>query len=156
MCFCILDLFLTGLDIPDSPGSDNLHLGSECLDSKLETNLIVALTCAAVADSICAFSLCNLNNSLCDNGTCKGCAEEVILLVNCACLECGEDVLVYKLFLKVLDVELGSACSDCLLLKTVKLCALTDITGYCDNFAVVVVFFEPGDDDGCIKTARVV
>ena len=37
----------------------------------------------------------------------------------------------------------------------VKLCALTYVARNRDNLAVVVIFLEPGDDDGRVKTARI-
>ncbi len=51
----ILDLFLTGLDIPNTPRSDDGHIGREVLDRQLKTNLIVALAGTAVADRVGAF-----------------------------------------------------------------------------------------------------
>ena len=51
----VLDLLFAGLDIPLAPGSDDGHVGGKVLDGQFETNLIVALTGAAVHDGVCAF-----------------------------------------------------------------------------------------------------
>ena len=153
MSLSVLDLLLTGLYIPFSPGSDDLHVGSESLDSQLKTNLIVALACAAVADSVSAFLDSDLSNPLSDYRTSEGSTEHISVLVDRACLNCGVNVILNELFLEVLDVELGSACLDSLFLKTVKLCALSYVAGNSDDLAVIVVFLEPRNDDRSIKTA---
>lgn len=106
MLLSIFNLIFTGLEIPDTPGSDDLHIRCKSLYCKLETNLVITLTCAAVADCICALSLCNFNNPLCDCGTCKGCTEKIISLVNSACPYCGINVILNKLLVEIFNVEL--------------------------------------------------
>ncbi len=61
MSLCILDQILSGLEVPASPRSDDLDSRVESLDCSLETNLVVALACAAVADDISAFLLSDFN-----------------------------------------------------------------------------------------------
>ena len=140
MSLCIVDLFVTALDVPDPPRSDDLHLGSECLDSKLETNLIVALARAAVADSVSAFLYSDLCNSLCNDRTCKGSTEHILALVNSTCLNGRIYIISDEFFCKIFDVKLGSTCLDSLLFKSVKLGSLTNVARNSDNFAVIVVF----------------
>ena len=65
------------------------------------------------------------------------------------------DVIVNVIVAEVEDVELGSTGLERLFLKSLKLVSLTDVARDCDYFAVVVVFLEPRNDDGCIKTARI-
>ena len=55
VCFRILDLLFTAVQLPETPRSDNIHLRCKCVNSQLETNLIVALAGAAVADCVSAF-----------------------------------------------------------------------------------------------------
>ena len=136
----VLDFLLTGLELPSSPRSDDLHVGSVSLDGKLKTNLVVALAGAAVADSVSALSLGDLYDSLGDNGTCEGGAEKVLALVNSASLDGGEYIFFNEFLVEILDVELGSACSDSLLLETVELGTLTDVARNGDNLTVVVIF----------------
>ena len=70
-------------------------------------------------------------------------------------LQGGEDVVLDEVLLQVEDVQLGSAGSLGLLFQTVQLSTLTHVAGDSDDFAVVVILFQPGNDDGGIQTARV-
>ena len=140
MSLRVIDLLVSGLDVPFTPGCDDLHIGCESLYGKLETNLVVSFTGTAVADCVCAFSLCYLNDPLCDNGTCKGGSEEVIALVLCSCLKRRENEVLYELLLKILDVKLGRTGLYRLLLESVKLGSLTDVSRNGDNLTVIVIF----------------
>ena len=135
----VLDFLLTGLELPSSPRSDDLHVGSVSLDGKLKTNLVVALAGAAVADSVGALRLCDLHESFRDDGTREGCSEQILALINRACLHCRENILLNELLVEILDIELGSACFYSLFLEAVKLGALSYVAGYRDHLAVVVV-----------------
>ena len=64
-------------------------------------------------------------------------------------------IVLDEVLLQVEDVQLGSAGSLSLLFQTVQLSTLTHVAGDSDDFAVVVVLFQPGNDDGGIQTARV-
>jgi len=107
-----------------------------------------------VADGVCAFLDGDVGQSLCDAGTCEAGAQQVVLIL-CAELQGGEDVVLDEVLLQVEDVQLGSAGSLGLLFQTVQLSTLTHVAGDSDDFAVVVVLFQPGNDDGGIQTARV-
>ena len=106
MRFGILNFFLTGLYVPNSPGSDDFHFGSKRFYCKLKSDLIVALARAAVADGVGTLSLCDFNNSLCDYRACKRCAEQIILFINRACFKGGENIVAYKFVLKIFDIKL--------------------------------------------------
>ena len=51
----VIDLFLSGLDVPLTPGGDDGHVGCETLDGQFETDLVVALAGGAVGNGIRAF-----------------------------------------------------------------------------------------------------
>ena len=146
MCFCIFNFFLTGFDIPDSPGCDNGHIRSKVLYCKLKTHLVVTLTCAAMADSVCIFLDCDVYKTFSNTGTCVACTEK-IFLVNRTCLHCGDDVFIYIFFCKVKNVKLGSACLYSLFFKTFKLVILSYVTCNGDNLTVIVVFLKPRNND---------
>ena len=78
------------------------------LQSQLETHLVVALAGAAVADGVCAFLDGDVSQSLCDAGTCEAGTQQVVLIL-CAELQGGEDVVLDEVLLQVEDVQLGSA-----------------------------------------------
>src|SRR5699024_5824694 len=60
----VLNLLLAGLEIPNAPGGDDLHVGGVGLNGQLETHLVVALAGAAVADGVGALFLGDLHNAL--------------------------------------------------------------------------------------------
>lgn len=124
MSLGVFYLLLTGFDVPDTPGSDYLHIGRESLYRELETHLIVALARAAVADSVCALGLGYLNESLRDYRAGKRGAEKIVALVYGAGFQCREDVVLNELLFKILNIELGSAGLESLLLESVELRAL--------------------------------
>ena len=150
----VVDLLVTALDVPLTPRSNDGHIGAQGLEGQLKTHLIIALAGAAVADGICTFLDGDIRQSLGDAGTCKAGAQQVVLVL-CAELQGGEDVVLDEVLLQVEDVQLGSAGSLSLLFQTVQLSTLTHVAGDSDDFAVVVVLFQPGNDDGGIQTAGV-
>ena len=148
------DLFLTRLDVPLPPRGDDGHIGREVLDRQLEPDLIVALAGAAVGDGVGALFLGDLDEALGDARPRVARAEQV-LLVRGAGLHGRDDVIVNVLVRQVEHVELRRAGLDGLLFQTVELAGLADVAGHGDDFAVIVVFLQPGDDDGRIQTAGV-
>ena len=68
-------------------------------------------------------------------------------IVNENCIGCG---LCNGICPKVF--EMGS---DGLLFQTVQLIILTHVAGHGDDLGVVVVFLQPGDDDGSVQTAGI-
>ena len=83
-----------------------MHFRSKSLDSEFKTHLIVALTGTAMADSVCAFLDSDLSDPLCDYRTCKGSTEHISVLIDSACLNSRENIILNEFFLKILDVEL--------------------------------------------------
>ena len=153
--FRVIDLFVAALDVPDPPRRDDRHFGRKCLDGQFKTDLIVSLARAAVADGVRPFFLGDLDNALCNDGTCKRSAEQVFVFVHRARLHRGINVILNKFFAQVLYVQLGSARFESLLFQPVQLALLPDIGGNGDHFAVVIIFFQPRDDDGRIQPARI-
>ena len=154
MSLGVVDLFVTALDVPLTPGSNDGHIGAQGFEGQLKTHLIVALASAAVADGIRAFLDGDIGQSLCNAGACKAGAQQVVLVL-CTELQGGEDVVLHKVLLQIQNVQLGSAGSLGLFLQAVQLGALAHVTGNGDDFAVVVVFLQPGNDDGGIQTTGV-
>ena len=48
----VVDFLVPGLDIPLTPGGDDLHIRGKALDGQLEANLIVALAGGAMGDGV--------------------------------------------------------------------------------------------------------
>ena len=150
----VVDLLVAALDVPLTPRSNDGHIRAESLQGQLETHLVVALAGAAVADGVGAFLDGDIGQSLCDAGTGEAGAQQVILVLS-AELQGGEDVVLDEVLLQVQHIQLGCAGSLGLFFQTVQLGALTHVTGDSDDLAVVVVFLQPGNDDGGVQTAGV-
>ena len=150
----VVDLFLSGLDGPLSPGSDDLHAGRQGLDRQFEADLVVALAGAAVADGVGALFQGDLGQLNADQGTGKGGTHEIILILG-AGLDGGEDVILHKLTGQVQHVQLGGAGLDGLFLQPFQLVGLAHVAGDGDDLGIIVVFLQPGDDDGRIQTAGI-
>ena len=150
----VVDLFISAFDVPLSPGGDDGHVGGKALDAQLEPDLVVALAGAAVGDGVGVLGLGDLHQLLGDDGSCKGGAQQVLLIAG-AHLQGGPDDVLHHLVGQVGDVQLAGAGLDGLLLQTVQLVALAHIGGHGDDLGIVVVLLQPGDDDGCIQAAGI-
>ena len=89
-----------------------------------------------------------------DEGTGKGGAHEIILILG-AGLDGGEDVILHKLTGQVQHVQLGGAGLDGLCLQPCQRVGLAHVAGDGDDLGIIVVFLQPGDDDGRIQTAGI-
>ena len=152
--FGVIDFLITALDVPLTPRGDDGHFGCQGLEGQFKTDLIVALTGAAVADGVGMLFLGDVGQCGGDAGARMGGAQQVILILGVS-LQAGPDVVFHIILLQVQNIQLGSACLESLLLQTVQFGALADIAGNGNDFAVVIVFFQPGNDDGSIQTAGV-
>ncbi len=105
MSFGIVDFLVAALDIPDTPGRDYLHFGSECLYGKLEAHLVVALARATVANGVSALFLGYFHNALGDNGSCERRAQKIFVFIYRARHHRGIDIVLDKLFFQIFDIE---------------------------------------------------
>ena len=150
----VVDLLVTALDAPLTPRGDDGHIGGQRFQGQLKTDLIVALAGAAVADGIGVLLLGDVGQCGGDAGARMGGAQQVILVLGVS-LQAGPDVVFDIVLLQVQHIQLGGAGLEGLLLQTVQLGALPHIAGNRNDLAVVVVFLQPGNDDGGIQTAGV-
>ena len=154
MGFGEVDLLVPGLDVPLPPGGDDLHVRGKPLDGQLKPNLIVALAGRAVADGVRALGQRDFRQLLADNGTGKGGAQQVSLILGVH-FQGGDDDFVHHLVHQIGDDQLTGTGGDGLGFQSFQLVGLTDVAGYGDDLGVVVVFLQPRDDDGCIQTAGI-
>ena len=124
------------------------------LDGKLKAYLIVALAGAAVADGVGAFLERDVHKSLCNTRT-RGACTEQILFIDRAGLHGRDDVFVHIFVRQIKHIQLARAGLDGLFLQPFQLIRLADVAGHGNDFAVVVVLFQPRDDDRRIQTAGI-
>ena len=151
---CIVDLFLSGLDVPLAPRRDDLHIRGEALDRQLKPDLIVALAGRAVRDGVRALGEGDLGQLLADDRSCKGRAQQVGLILGVH-LHRRNDDLVDHLVDQIGDDQLACAGLEGLFFESIQLVALADVCGHRDDLRIVVVFLQPRDDDRRVQSARV-
>lgn len=106
-------------ELGQPPGRNDLDAGLECVESKLEADLVVALASAAVGDEVTALLLGNPDLSAGDDWAGQRCAEEVAALVGSVALNSAEAELLDELLLEVEDDHLLRANLQRLLLDLI-------------------------------------
>ena len=79
-------------------------------------------------------------------------AEEIILIYS-AGFHRGDNVVVNIIIRQVQNIQFGSTGFQRFFFQTVQLSALSDIAGNSNDLRIVVILFQPGNDDGCIQAA---
>ena len=154
MRFGIVDLLIARLDAPLAPGGDDRHVRRKVLDGQFKTHLVIALAGAAVDDRVRAFLQCDLYQSLGDAGTRMARAQQIVFIYR-AGLHAGDDEVVDILVRQIQHIEFRRAGLQCFFFQAFQFVRLSDIAGNCDDFAVVVVLLQPGDDDRGVETAGI-
>jgi len=154
MRFSVVEAIFAGDERPLAPGSDDLELGCECLEGVLEADLIITLSRTAVGKGGGAFFEGDQDLVLGDDGPSDGGAEQVLVLIDGAGADSGEDVLVEELFAEVLDDDFLCAGGVGLGDDRVDVFALAYIGDKGDD-VVAVVFVEPRNDDRSVESTGV-
>ena len=141
-------------DVPLTPRGDDLQVRCKVHDGQLKAHLVVALAGAAVADGVGTLGAGDLHHALCQNGAGKAGAQQIALVVGPG-LHGGDDVILHEFIRQILDIQLGSAACLGAFFQPVQLALLPHITAHRDDLAVVVMLFQPRDDDGRIQTAGI-
>ena len=107
-----------------------------------------------MADGVGTLGAGDLHHALCQNGACKAGAQQVALIVGTG-LHGGDDVILHEFIGQIFHIQLGSAACLGALLQTFQLTLLAHIAADCNDLAVVVMLFQPRDDDGRIQTTGI-
>ncbi len=91
---------------------------------------------------------------LTQDGTRHGGAEQIGVLVNGAGAQSGPDVVAHEFFAQVFDVGGGCAGGEGFFSRGFEVFLLADIADHGDDFALII-FFEPGNDDGRVEAAGI-
>ena len=131
-----------------------MHLRSEMTDRKFKAYLVIAFARTAMAYRVSAFLQGDLNESLGDQRSCMACAKQISLVLG-ACFQTRHNIIIDIFFCQIEDIQLGSACFQSFLFQAVQFIPLSDIARYGNDFTVVVVFLQPGNDHGCVQASAV-
>ena len=137
-----------------APRGDDLQLGREAGGGQLEADLVVAFAGGAVGHGLGLFLRGDLDHALGDERPGDAGAQEILALVDRAGLDHREDEVARELLLQVGDVALGRAGAFGLGFQALEFLLLADVGAEGDDLGVIL-FLEPGEDDGGIESARI-
>ncbi len=140
MGLAVFDLRFPGIHGPFvvSPGSDDLQIRSQSLDSQFKANLVVSLAGGAVADGSGAFFSGDFHQLFSDQRSGHGGAQQIFVFIDGICLNTGYDVFIAKLVDHIFDIQFGRAAGQGTLLKTVQFLCLSAVHTDTDDFIVEV------------------
>jgi len=98
------DGFFARDDIPFAPGSDDLQIRRQGFGGQLETDLIVALTGAAMRDGVGAEFFGKLHLALREKRARERCAEKIFMFVHGSGTQRGPDVAGDELLAQIFHV----------------------------------------------------
>src|SRR5262249_5842391 len=142
----VCDRVMSRLNVPFTPWSNDLELGSECFVGQLEADLIVAFSSATMRDCVGTFRQRYLNLPLRQQWACNRRTKQVLAFIHRPGLDERPKIFRYEFVAQIFHIALRCAGSNCLFFQTLKLIILAYIAGHRDDFAAVV-FLQPRDDD---------
>ena len=154
MCFCISHFIFTGLHIPDTPWSDDLHVRSQSFDGEFETNLVIAFAGRTVADGISAIFLCHVDEAFADQWTSEGGTEQVLAFITAICLKDFVCIFFNEFFANIKGLCIFSTGCERLLVDGFEVFRLSQIYGAGNDFTAIG-FFQPRNDNGGIQTTGI-
>ena len=122
--------------------------------ASFEPDLVVALAGAAVHHGVGTFGQGDLSQLLADDGTSKGSTQQILFIFGTH-LQRGHDDVVAHLIDQIGHDQLRSASLEGLLFQALQLIGLANVAGDGDDLRVVIILFQPGDDDGSIQAAGI-
>ena len=150
----VVEAILARLQRPLAPRHDDLQLRRQRLVGVLEAHLVVALAGAAMSHRRCALAQRHFHLVLRDDRTRQRRAEQILVLVHRARLDRREDVVGQELLPQVFDDDFARAGLVGLLDDGLDVVALAHV-GHEGDDVVVIVFFQPRNDDGGIKSSGI-
>ena len=127
-----------------SPWSDDLDVWLESEEPKLETDLVVTLSGAAVGDDSAALLLSDIDHAAGDDWASERGTQEVDTLVDGVTLDSWDTLLVNELLADVHNVAGNSSDLQCLGLSGLEVLLLADVGHDADN--VITLLDEPSKD----------
>ena len=150
----VIETIFARFQIPLPPGRDHFQFRRDGLVGKFKADLIIALAGAAMRDRVCAFAQRNFHLVLGDHWPSERSSEQILVLVDCARLERRKYVTGEKFLAQVFDDHLAGAGVIGLLHDCFDVIFLPDIADH-GNDVVVVILFQPRNDDGGIESTGI-
>ena len=150
----VVDQVGAALEIPVAPRGDDLQVGRERGEGQLEADLVVALAGGAVGDGVGLFQARDVDHALGDERTRDAGAEEILVLVKRVGADHREDEVAREFLGQVVDVALGRAGLERLLVEALEFLFLADVGAERDDLRVIF-FLQPRQNDGGVQTSRV-
>ena len=144
----------TAHEIPFTPRGNDPDGGIKGLGGKFKADLVVALAGGTVSDGVGAFLVGDLYESLGNERTGDGGAEEVAVFIDGCGTDHGEDEVPGHFLTQVENVGFLGAGFVGLLLNTGEILGLAEVGCHGDDVAVVGVD-EPFENDGGVEAAGI-
>ena len=152
--FAVRHQLLAGVQIPLPPRSDHLNARGQGVGTQLETHLVVALAGGAVGNGISTGFFGNFHQTLGNQRTGNGGAQQILTFINGIGAEHGEYVIAHEFFAQVFNVDFLHAHGFCLGAGRLHFFALTDIGGKGHHLTVIGIL-QPFDDNRGIQAAGI-
>ena len=132
---------LTAREFPLAPRRNHFDVRHQRIRAQFKTHLVVAFARCAVANRIALGFFGDLYQTLGNQRTRNGRAQQVFTLVQRIGAEHWEDEITHKLFAQVFDVNVLrlNAHLDCFGTRRLNFFALANIRSKCHHFALVLV-----------------
>ena len=153
--FQIVQHLFTALEIPESPWRNDWKVRRKRSKCALESNLIVALAGATVAECIAIFSKCDFDLRACNDRSRNRSSQEISTFIDRASDRHWICELFEEGLAQILDHAFGRTRANCFLLNSFKFSrTLTNICHDGDDFASICLN-EPWNDAGSIETSGI-
>ena len=107
VCLAVFDFIFPRLECPEvchTPGSDDFDIRSESLDAQFKTDLIITLAGSTVADRYSALLAGDFDEFLYDSRAGHGSSEQVLVLIDSACLYARHNEILCEIVVNILNV----------------------------------------------------
>ncbi len=152
--FGVIKQLLAGQQVPLTPGSYHFHTRLERIGTQLETHLIVTLAGGTMGDGISTGFVGDLDQSLGDQRTGNGSAQQVFAFIDSIGAEHREHEVTDELFTQILNVDLLHAHGLRLGTRRLNLLTLPQIRSEGHHLTTVGVF-QPLENYRGIQTAGI-
>ena len=154
MLLGVIEAVFPGLEIPLAPRGDHFQFWGEGLIGEFEADLVVAFAGASVGDGAGALLKGNFHLVLGNYRAGERCSEQILMLVDGARLQRGENIAGEKFFAQVFDYDFARAGGIGFVDHGFEIVSLAHVANHGDD-VVGIVLFQPRNDDGGVQASGV-